>query len=70
MKLSAYAVQGSDNFTRIEISKSMATAFSGIRGYLPEKMTVNLLSGNFADAVDSLLNTRVSINPVTPSLAK
>lgn len=69
-KLGAYAVPGSDNFTRIEISKSMATAFAGIKGYLPEKMTVNLLSGNFADAVDSLLNTKVSINPIGPSLTK
>ena len=52
LKLSAYAVPGAEAFTRIEISKNMATAFSGIKGYLPNDMKINVLAENFAKALD------------------
>ncbi len=60
LRLSAYSVPGSDNFTRIQIANSMATAFSNIKGYMPQGMTVNLLSSNFTDAIENLLKGPVA----------
>jgi hypothetical protein len=50
--LESYAVKGSDSYTRIEVAKSQAQAFGGIKGYLPEKMNITVLSDNFNKAVD------------------
>lgn len=57
LKLTAYAVPGSDNFTRIEVAKSMSQGFSNIRGYLPSNMSVNVLSENFTRAVENFLGS-------------
>ena len=58
LKLSSFAVAGSDNYVKTEIAKSMAVAFSGIKGYLPADMKVNLLSESFLKSVDSLMSNR------------
>ncbi len=55
LKLQAYAVPGADVFARIEISKQVAPAFSGVKGWLPQNMTVNLLTGNFMDSVEQMM---------------
>lgn len=55
LKLAAFAVPGSDNYVRTEIAKSMATAFSGIKGYLPADMKINLLSESFMKSVETLM---------------
>jgi regulator of protease activity HflC (stomatin/prohibitin superfamily) len=55
LKLSAYSAQGSEAFVRIEVSKSMAEAFKNIDGYLPQDMTVNLLSDSFLRAVEAVV---------------
>lgn len=55
LQLSAYAVPGAEAFVQIEVAKSMADAFSGIKGYLPENMQVHLLSDNFLKSVTNLL---------------
>jgi len=55
-KLSAYAEKGADAYTRVEIAKQVAIAFGNVKGYLPEGMSVNLLSGQFQQAVESLLS--------------
>ena len=51
LKLSAYAVKGSDAFVKIEVAKHMAEGFKNISGYLPQDMKINLLSESFLDAV-------------------
>lgn len=56
--LSSYAVPGADSFVQIEIARSMGTAFSGIQGYLPADMQVNLLSENFMKSVTSLMTPK------------
>jgi len=56
LQLSAYAVPGADAFVQIEVAKSMSSAFSGIQGYLPSDMQVNLLSESFLKSVQSLIN--------------
>ncbi|MCF3649935.1 SPFH domain-containing protein [Synoicihabitans lomoniglobus] len=55
LKLSAYSAEGSEAFVRIEVAKSMSTAFENIDGYLPQDMTVNLLSDSFLRAVEAVV---------------
>jgi regulator of protease activity HflC (stomatin/prohibitin superfamily) len=55
LKLSAYSAEGSEAFVRIEVSKSMSEAFKNIDGYLPQDMTVNLLSDSFLRAVEAVV---------------
>lgn len=55
LKLLAYSGQGAEMFARIEVSKNMANAFSNIKGYLPEKMSVNLLADQFEKGVNVLV---------------
>lgn len=55
LKLQSYAVPGADIFARIEIAKQVAPAFSGIKGWLPQDMKVNLLTANFMDSVEQMM---------------
>lgn len=56
VKMLAYSGNGAGNFVKMEIAKSMADAYRGIRGYLPSDMNVNLLSDNFSKGVSLLVN--------------
>jgi hypothetical protein len=60
--LEAYSVKGADSYVKIQVAASAAQAFSGIKGYLPADMKVNLLTGQFQGAVDALTG-----NPVVPA---
>lgn len=60
LKLSAYSAEGSEAFVRIEVAKSMSTAFQNIDGYLPQDMTVNLLSDSFLRAVEAVVGGKAS----------
>jgi len=51
--LKAYAVPGSDNWVKVEVAKNLGTAFGGIKGYLPEKMTINTFTDNFMKGLDA-----------------
>ena len=50
--LKAWAVPGADAFVKVEISKNLGAAFGGIKGYLPEKMTINTFTDNFMKGLD------------------
>ena len=56
LQLGAYAVPGADAFVKIEVSKNMSKAFEGVKGYLPEKMTMNLLTDQYAKGVNILVS--------------
>ncbi|MBP6507870.1 MAG: hypothetical protein KA257_09935 [Opitutaceae bacterium] len=58
LKLSAYSAVGSEAFVRIEVAKSMSEAFQNIKGYLPQDMTVNLLSDSFLKAVEAVVGAK------------
>lgn len=68
LKYSAYAAPGAETFARIEISKSAAQAFSGIRGYLPEGMNVGVLGNTFTSAIDGFMEPRMTTakSPTAP----
>lgn len=55
LMLQAWAVPGADIFVRNEIAKSLSEGTKNIKGYLPEGMTVNLLSDNFMKAVETIV---------------
>ena len=50
--LKAYDVKGADAWVKVEVSKNLGAAFSGIKGYLPEKMTINTFTDNFLKGLD------------------
>jgi len=63
LKFSAYSAPGAEVFAQIEIAKSLGQSLSGIQGYLPQDMKVNLLTDNFMNSVRSLMNPK----PTTPA---
>lgn len=58
MKLTAYAAEGSENFVKIEVAKSMADAFKNISGYLPSDMKISVLTSNFMESLNSFLSNK------------
>jgi regulator of protease activity HflC (stomatin/prohibitin superfamily) len=71
VQLEAWAVDGADNFVRIEIAKSMAQAFQNIDGYLPGDMNITMLSTNFMSSLRNVMNSGTSdMGGLDPSLAK
>lgn len=53
LALSAWAVPGADAFVKVEVSKNLGTAYAGIKGYLPESMTMNVMTENFMKGLDA-----------------
>lgn len=58
LKLGAYAVPGADAFVKIEVSKSLSHAYSGIKGYLPESMNLSVLSENYDKALSIMVPSK------------
>lgn len=56
IKMLAYSGIGAENYVKMEVAKSMAEAYKGIKGYLPSDMNINLLSENYAKGVSLLVN--------------
>jgi regulator of protease activity HflC (stomatin/prohibitin superfamily) len=61
MKMLAYSGSGAQNFVQMEVAKSMAEAYKGIKGYIPEKLNATILTENFQKGVSVLAN------PPTPA---
>lgn len=58
--LSSYSVPGSDLYTRIQVASSLSTAFGGVKGWLPEHVTYNVVADQFDKAVGLLVGAPVS----------
>lgn len=56
LRLSAYAVPGADAFVKIEVAKSLGTAFQNVKGYLPAGVTYNTVAKDFDAATTILVN--------------
>lgn len=52
LMLKAYDVKGADAWVKVEVSKNLGAAFGNIKGYLPEKMTINTFTDNFMKGLD------------------
>lgn len=57
LKLGAYATAGADGYVKIQVAQNMAEAFKGIKGYLPQGMSVNLLADQYDKGVSLLVGT-------------
>jgi regulator of protease activity HflC (stomatin/prohibitin superfamily) len=55
-KMLAYSASGSENFVKMEVAKSLSTAYQNISGYLPSDMNIMLLSDKYQGAVNLLAN--------------
>jgi len=55
LKYSAYSTPGAETFAKLEMSKQLSVAYSGVKGYVPEKMTINTFSETFLSAVNGLV---------------
>lgn len=53
--LASYSVPGSDLYTRIQVAGSLATAFSGVKGYLPSNVTYNTVAESFDKGVSLMV---------------
>jgi uncharacterized membrane protein YqiK len=63
VRLQAYAVEGSDNYVRVEIAKYIAEANKGVQGYIPESMTINVVTDRVLSAIDKI------VKPTRPASA-
>jgi regulator of protease activity HflC (stomatin/prohibitin superfamily) len=55
-KMLAYSSSGSENFVKMEIAKSLGTAYQNISGYLPSDRNIMLLSDKYQGAINLLAN--------------
>ena len=55
VNLMAYAVEGADNFVKIEIAESLSKGFENIDGYLPQNMQINVLTDSFMKSLSAVL---------------
>jgi regulator of protease activity HflC (stomatin/prohibitin superfamily) len=60
LRLQAYAVDGADNFVRVEIAKSIAQANQGIQGYIPESMTINVITDRIMTAIERVVGANAT----------
>lgn len=60
LKLMAYSVPGAESFIKLGVAESMAKAYSGVRGFVPEKMGINVMSDNFNKGVSLLVDPQNS----------
>jgi len=56
LQYSAYAAPGAEVYARIQIAESLAKAYSGVRGFIPEKMTLSTFSDSFQKGVGVMVN--------------
>ena len=64
VQLQAYAVDGADNFVKIEVAKAVATANQGIQGYIPQDMTINVLTDRIMTAIERIVQPDLSPDSV------
>lgn len=57
LQMLAYSGQGSENFVRIELGKSLAGAFGNVKGYLPANVNYTTVARDFNGAVNAMVGT-------------
>ena len=69
VKMNAYATTGPDQFVTMEVADSMAQAYQGVQGFIPETMKMNVFTESFMGGVKSLLH-RQTARQATPQPAE
>lgn len=57
--LDSYKAAGSNAYVQVEIAKAMAEGTKNIQGYLPNNFNPTVISGNFLDAIQSIVGGKV-----------
>ena len=55
LMLDSYKSAGPDAFVKVEIAKALSEGTKGIQGYLPNNFNPTVISGNFMDAIMTIL---------------
>jgi uncharacterized membrane protein YqiK len=61
MKFGAFSAPGAELYTKIQVAESMAKAFSGIQGYIPENMSVYTLGNGFQQALENIMGGKAVV---------
>lgn len=56
LQYSAYAAPGADVFAKIQIAKSMADAYAGVKGWIPEHMSINTVASDFQKSISLIVD--------------
>ncbi|MDR2981249.1 MAG: hypothetical protein LBV12_03275, partial [Puniceicoccales bacterium] len=67
LQLTAYSVEGSDLYAKIELGRSLAQAFTNVKGWLPQGVTYNTVAKDFESSVSLLLNSGVQPQATPPT---
>jgi calcineurin-like phosphoesterase family protein len=57
---------GTNAYVTVEVAKALATGFQNIRGYLSNDIKINTLSGNFVEALTSVMGRAPGTPTATP----
>lgn len=66
LQYAAFSAPGAETFAKIEIAKSLANAYKGVQGWIPENMTINALGENFTKGVGVVVNPAGNQQPPGP----
>ena len=61
--IDSYKNAGPDAYAKIQIAQSLAEGTKGIQGYLPNNFNPTIISGNFTDAIETILGGRGPLAP-------
>lgn len=61
--LDSYKAAGADAFRQIEVAKALSEGTKGIQGYLPNNFNPTVISGNFMDAIQTILGPHLQPVP-------
>lgn len=65
LMLDSYKAAGPDAFVKVEIAKAMAEGTKGIQGYLPNNFNPTIISDNFMNAVEQILQSKGQLSVPT-----
>jgi regulator of protease activity HflC (stomatin/prohibitin superfamily) len=56
LKMAAYATSGADAYVTMQVAESMKGAYAGVKGWVPENMTIDVISDNFVDGIQMVVD--------------
>ncbi len=63
LMIDSYKAAGPDAYAKIQIAQSLADGTKGIQGYLPNNFNPTIISGNFTEAIETILGGRGPLAP-------
>lgn len=63
LMIDSYKTAGPEAYAKIQIAASLAEGTKGIQGYLPNNFNPTIISGNFTEAIETILGGRGPLAP-------